>query len=101
MEFVLTALPFLLFLACPLMMLICVVGMRRAGCRTRRASGHTSSQTREERVVALEGQLATIQTELAALRAAEAKPAPGHGLSTGRPEAEPIPEVGHAARRPA
>ena len=67
MESALTALPFLAFLACPLMMLFCLVGMRKMGCSTPRT---TAGQTREAGIIALQDQLTAVQSELAALRAA-------------------------------
>lgn len=74
MDLALTALPFLVFLACPVMMLLCVVGMRKMGCSSPRTKeAQTAAPSREVRVAALEGQLATVQSELAKLRPAEAQ----------------------------
>ena len=102
MEFALAALPFLLFLACPLMMVVCVAGMRRAGCSTSSAAAEdTSVQPREARVAALEGQLAMIQTELQVLRMTkDARPAPEPSPSAGRSRDDHRPEVDRAARQP-
>lgn len=103
MEFALAALPYLVFLACPLMMVVCVVGMRKAGCSSSSATAQdTSGQPREARVAALEGQLAMIQTELQALRAAEdasATAEPSAGVGSLRTDHHP--EVNHAARQSA
>ena len=96
MEFLVAALPFLLFLACPLMMVFCMVGMRKAGCSTSKA-GETEG-SREERIASLEGQLATIQTELTALHAAEATP-PGNGSRAANGSGvTAMPEVAHASQ---
>jgi len=71
MELALAALPFLVFLACPVMMLLCVVGMRKMSCSSPRTTGaQTAGKSRDVRGAALEGQLATVQSELAALRVA-------------------------------
>lgn len=100
MEFVLAALPFLFFLACPLLMVFCVVGMRKSGCGTSPAAAEdASAQPREARVAALEGQLAMVQTELQALRTEDLKPAPDTSPSAGRSGANQPPEVDHAARQ--
>ncbi len=103
MELVLLALPFLAFLACPLMMLFCVVGMRKMGCSTSRTGdAQTPLATRPEQVAALQRQLQTIQAEFTALHpietpvslpAAVRLEAPGRGAGGGS-------EVAHAARRP-
>ncbi len=72
MELIWVVLPFLALLACPLMMVFCMRGMRRPGAGSSCASGTTASaQTREERIETLERQLGTIQGELASLRAEE------------------------------
>lgn len=102
MELALTALPLLAFLVCPLMMLFCVVGMRKMGCSTPRTTeAQTAGQTREERVAALEGQLATVQSDLAALRAAEGQPDADRSPRAIRPEILVAPEVTGVVRRPA
>lgn len=76
MELVLLALPFLAFLACPLMMLFCIVGMRQMGCSTSRTGdAQTLPATRPDQVAALQRQLQTIQAELATLHPSET-PAP-------------------------
>ncbi len=105
MELVLLALPFLAFLACPLMMLFCIVGMRKMGCSTSRTRDtQTPLVTRPDQVAALQWQLQTIQAELAALQpretpvslpAAVRLEAPGRGASVGV-EAK----MAHATRRP-
>lgn len=100
MEFALSALPYLFFLACPLMMVFCVVGMRKSGCNTSSSAVQdTSAQPREARVAALEGQLAMIQTELQALRREDVRPASATSAGTSRPRADHQPEVEHGARQ--
>ncbi len=102
MDVALTALPFLLFLACPLMMVFCILGMRKAGCSTSSADAEdASAQPRGARVAALEGQLALIQTELRALRTEGATRAADSSPGEDRPGAHHTPEVDHAARQPA
>ncbi len=72
MELILLALPFLAFLACPLMMLFCIVGMCKMGCSTlRRGDAQAPLATRADQVAALQRQLQTIQAELAALQPSE------------------------------
>ncbi len=103
MELVLLVLPFLAFLACPLMMLFCIVDMRKMGCSTSRTrDAQTPLVTRPNQVAALEWQLQAIQAELAALQpretpvslpAAVRLEAPGQGAGAGS-------EVAHATRRP-
>lgn len=97
MEFTLSALPFLFLLACPLMMIICFVGMRKAEPSPSTATAQdTSGQPREVRVAALEGQLAKIQ----ALQATkDARPVPESSLSGSRFRDDRQPEVDHAARQ--
>lgn len=100
MEFVLPALPFLLFLACPLMMIFCVVGMRKSGCSTSSvAAEDTSIQPRDARVAALEGQLAMIQTELQTLRTEDGKPTPDKSPGMDGSRVDHQPEVNHAAQQ--
>lgn len=83
MEFALTALPLLAFLACPLMMLFCVIGMRKMACSTPRT---TAGQTGEADITALQNQLTAVQSELAALGEAEAQPAADRSPRSIRPE---------------
>lgn len=101
MEFTLAALPYLIFLACPLMMVFCVVGMRKAGCSSSSATAQdTSGQPREARVAALEGQLAMIHGELQALRAEDASATAELSAGLGSPlRTDRHPEVDHAARQ--
>lgn len=97
MELVLAALPFLAFLACPLMMLFCVVGMRRMGCGASQESpAPAPTGTRGERVDALQQQLRAVQAELSALQQVEA----GAAARDDRPASIPH-GAAHAARRPA
>ena len=97
MELVLAALPLLAFLACPLMMLVCVVGIRRMGCGTPQANpAPPPTGTREERAAALQQQLRAVQAELSALQQAEA----GVVGRDDRPASVPH-GTAHAARRPA
>ncbi len=104
MELILLALPFLAFLACPLMMLFCIVGMRKMGCSTSRTGDAPASlATRADQVAALQQQIQTIQAELAALQPSET-PAPRRGAvrieAPGRGTGAES-ELAHAARRPA
>lgn len=81
MEFALAMLPFLLVLACPLMMVVCFVGMRKkASDASPDPAQHISTRSREAKIAALEDQLTMIQGELQALRNEEAKPAPRYEL---------------------
>ncbi len=102
MELIWAVLPFVAFLACPLMMVFCVVGMRKAGCSAPQANeAQASSQLSEERVAALQQQLRTIQAELATLQPTEA-PAP-QSATAGRDDRliDVVSGAAHAARRPA
>lgn len=96
MESFVGALPFLLFLACPVMMVFCMRGMRKAGCSTSKP-GETQG-SREERIAALEGQLATIQTELTALHTAEATPSSAVSREANGSGVTQLPEVAHASQ---
>lgn len=99
MEFLVAALPFLAFLACPLMMVFCMAGMRKAGCGA--PKGGETQGSREERIAALEGQLAAIRTELSALGAAEAAPSGDANRGANRPGATAVPEMAYASQRSA
>ncbi len=98
MELVLLALP---FLACPLMLLFCIVGMRKMGCSTSRTGDAQGAlATRPDQVAALQRQLQTIQAEFTALHPIETPvslpaavrfEAPGQGAGARS-------EVAHAAR---
>jgi len=102
MDLALTALPFLVFLACPVMMLFCVVGMRKMGCSSPRTKeAQTAAPSREVRVAALEGQLATVQSELAALRGGNGQPIPDRSAWPIPPETEVVPQVTGGVRQPA
>lgn len=98
MEFALTALPLLAFLACPLMMLFCVIGMRKMACSTPRTA---AGQTGEADITALQSQLTAVQSELAALREAEAQPGADHFPRVIRPETASPPQVTRVVRHPA
>ena len=101
MEFALTALPLLAFLACPLMMVVCFVGMRKMGCSApRMTERQTAGQTDALRVTALQDQLTAVQSELASLRAEEAPPYADRFPQTIRSNASSAPQVRHVARRP-
>ena len=77
MNVALTALPFLLFLACPLMMVFCVLGMRKSTCTTPSpAMAPASTESREARVAALESQLRVVSTELRTLQLEDASAPP-------------------------
>ena len=64
-------LPYLAFLACPLMMVFCVVGMRKMGCSTDARPVDAAADARQrsgpEQVAALQAQLARLQSEQAAI----------------------------------
>lgn len=67
MELLWVALPFLVFLACPLMMVFCFLGMRKMGCSTPQAvPAEASVGTPAEQVAALKRQVAAIEANLAA-----------------------------------
>jgi hypothetical protein len=109
-RFLLSALPLLALLACPLMMLLCMRGMRGHGNQQQTPTTSTHGATTgppdptSERITALE-------RELAALRADRngAAPAPGgasgaatrSGHPTGRPSSgdRPATEAGRGGRR--
>lgn len=75
MELLWLALPFLVFLACPLMMVFCFLGMRKMGCSSPQASqAQALAGTPEEQVAALRLQLAAVEADLATSRA---QPVPG------------------------
>ena len=95
-------LPFLFLAACPAMMVLCMVGMRKLGCSARPdPTQQVSPRSREERVTALEGQLTAIQAELLALRAQGDQHLPGEEPDVARPGASARREVPHATRQPA
>ena len=73
MDAIWIALPFLALLACPLMMLFCVVGMRRRG-RGAEASATPAFGTTDERLARLQHQLLAAQAELEELRTGAAQP---------------------------
>lgn len=98
MEFAFIALPLLALLACPLMMLFCVVGMRKIGCRTPRT---TIGQTGDAGITALQNQLTAVQSELAALREAEAQPSADRSPRAIRPETASTPQLTRVVRHPA
>jgi hypothetical protein len=93
--------PFLLFLACPLMMVACMFGMRKMGTEAPPAEAQAESRFPEERVAALQQQLQAIQAELATLQPA---PAPSPALApvsnTDRIVAA-VSGTAHAPQRPA
>ncbi len=98
MDLALIALPLLVFLACPLMMLFCVVGMRKMGCGTPRT---TAGQTDEGSITALQSQLTAVQSELAALREAEAQPSADCFPRAIRPETASPSQVTRVVRHSA
>lgn len=72
MELVWSVLPFVALLACPLMMVFCLTGMRKMGCAAPPATqAQAESQLPAARVVALQQQLRAIQDELTALQAVQ------------------------------
>lgn len=58
MELALTMLPIAAFLVCPLMMAVCLIGMRRRDASAPSTAPAATEQTQRERIVALERQLA-------------------------------------------
>ncbi len=89
MELLWVALPFLLFLACPLMMVFCVLGMRKMGCSTPQANqAQAVAGTAEEQVATLRLQLAAVEADLATSRAQPVPPS--------NPADEPRLSVGSA-----
>lgn len=73
MDLVWSVLPFVAFLACPLMMVLCVAGMRKMGCAAPApADAAATLAPRPQQVEALQRQLRAIQDELVTLRASEA-----------------------------
>ena len=99
MELVLAMVPFLAVLACPLMMLLCVVGMHRMGHGASRAGTTAPVGSRGERVAILHQQLRAIQAELAAHEATP--PASDGARETNGRSVGAISEGARAARRPA
>ncbi len=101
MELVLAALPLLALLACPLTMMFCASHMlrRRGNGAPSAGDASSASRSREERVAALEGQLTTIQTELAALKTAERVPAASRTRETNRAQPSAVPAMSHAPHR--
>ena len=70
MDVLWAALPFLFILACPLMMVVCMFGMRKKGSDAPAVGTQVESQLPEARVAALQQQLQVIQAELTALQPA-------------------------------
>lgn len=99
MDVVLAVLPFLAFLACPLLMGLCMFGMGKKGGDAPAMQSPAASQLPEERVAALQAQLQEIQAELAALPPIS-PPALAPVASSDRP-VDLVPGAVHAARRPA
>ena len=98
MDFALTVLPLLVFLVCPLMMLFCVVGMRKMGCSTPRT---TAGQAAEAGITTHHHQLTAVQSELAALREAKAQRSSDRLPRAIRPETASTLQVTRVARHPA
>ena len=101
MDALATFLPFLLFLACPAMMLFCMFGMGKLGRDRSAASGLPESLSAEERLLALRQQLQAIQSELDALEVVRHV---GHGdavANDGARQVADLPGATHAAQRPA
>ena len=92
-------LPLLAFLACPLMMVFCLLGMRKMGSAEPSPETQVAFQLPQERLAALQAQLQAIQAELTAL---EATPPPALTPVSGadRLVAE-ISGTAHAPQRPA
>ena len=99
MDVVLAILPFLAFLACPLLMGFCMFGMRKKGGDPPSLQFQEASQLPEERVAVLQAQLQDIQAELAALQ-----PVPLPALAPVSSSDRPVdlaPGAVHATQRPA
>lgn len=98
MDLVLTVLP---FLACPLMMVFCLFGMRKMGGGAPPASEtRLASQLPEERVAALQQQLLAIQAELTTLQPAPV-PLPALAPVSSDRLMNIAPSAGNAAQHPA
>lgn len=75
MGWVVSFLPYAVFLACPLMMGVCLWGMRHTGSEsTTSDAASTQAGPSEDRIAELEQQLATVQAELASITAASRAP---------------------------
>lgn len=73
MELILAVLPSLAYLICPLMMVLCLFGMRKTGCASPRLEHQAASQLPTEREPPLQ-QLQTIRADLASLQPASGAP---------------------------
>ncbi len=102
MELVFAALPFLAFLACPLMMVSCLFSMRKMGCATPPLSTTQQEPKRAaERMAALQQQLTAIQAELTTLQNDKVQ-APGAALRGAENQMiDAARRTAHATRRPA
>ena len=97
MELVLAMVPFLAVLACPLMMLLCVVGVHRMGRGASQVGTTAPVGSGHERVAMLHQQLRAIQAELTALKATP--PASDGARETNGRSVGAISEGARAARR--
>ncbi len=96
MEWLLAALGVMVFLACPLMMIVCVLGMRRMRGSDAPTADMVAPATREQGIADLERQIQAIQIELTNLRAEQEKG--GIDAVNG---AVVVTGAGHGARKPA
>lgn len=102
MELVWAVLPFVAFLACPLMIVFCVFGMRKMGCAAPPATeAQVASQLPVERVAALRQQLRAIEAELATLPLAEAQASQADATGSGNRLDDIVAGTAHAVRRSA
>jgi hypothetical protein len=102
MEIVLSVLPFLVFLACPIMMAFCFFRMRRKGGDSPPSTeAEPGFQLSEERIAALQQQLHAIQAEPTTLQGLEAQapPVPAGGMRNQLVDV--IPGAARATRSPA
>ena len=101
MDAILALAPFLLFLACPLMMVACMFGMRKMGTEASPAEAQAESRFPEERVAALQQELRAIQAELATLQPGP-DPSPALApVSSADRIVEAGSGTGHGRQRPA
>ena len=71
MEWLLGLLPLVVFLACPLMMVFCFFGMRKAGCSTKSVPA-AAEQNALGQTLPPAGQIAALRSQLGHLQAEQA-----------------------------
>lgn len=101
MDVLWAVLPFAFFLACPLMMVVCMRGMRKKGGDAPVVETQAASQLPEARVAALQQQLQAIQTELTALQPAPPPPPIVAPISRRDGRVDSDSGAAHGARQPA